>query len=108
MFRAEWLLNLGSLLCGIIAWLLPLVGILGVRKYSGQKLAVISVLSVIACAVSLYLQILYTNFLVNNEDWSALADTRSASAFVSAVLLVITIALNIITVILYRKKLKRD
>jgi cytochrome c oxidase subunit 4 len=39
---------------------------------------------------------------VNIEDWSAISDTMHGVAVVSAVLLAITLALNIITLAKYR------
>lgn len=51
-----------------------------------------------------YKQIFYNNHLVKIEDWSALMDTTGAVAFVSAVLLTVTIILNAITLIIYRNR----
>jgi hypothetical protein len=59
-------------------------------------------MSISACAISLYFQIYYGYILVKVEDWSALMDTQGAVAFVSAVLLIVTIILNTITLVVYR------
>lgn len=67
----------------------------------------LSIGSVSACAISLCMQIFYTNHLVKIEDWSALMDTSSAVALVVTVLLAVTIILNVITLVVYGKKLER-
>ncbi len=41
------------------------------------------------------------NNLVKIEDWSALMDTTDAVVFVSAVLLIVTIILNVFTLFTY-------
>ena len=54
-----------------------------------------AVTSLGACAVSLCLQLFYSDHLVKIEDWSALLDTSHAVALVSALLLVVTMILNV-------------
>ncbi len=107
MFGAVWL-NLGSLIFGLIAWILPVVNLVWKDKAAGRNWAVLSAASVSACAVSLCMQIFYTNHLVMIEDWSALMDTSSAVALVSTVLLAVTIVLNVITLVVYYRKKSRD
>ncbi|WP_306421063.1 hypothetical protein [Halalkalibacter sp. APA_J-10(15)] len=60
------------------------------------------VTSISACAISLCFQIFSINHLVTIEDWSALMDTL---AFVAAVLLIVTIILNVINLLIYRHRL---
>lgn len=105
MFGAGWL-NLGSLVFGLIAWILPVVNIAQHNKAGCRKWAALCVASVSACAISLCMQIYYTDHLVKIEDWSALLDTSHAVASVSTLLLVVTIILNVITLRVYDKKLK--
>ncbi len=101
------LLNLGSLVLGLIAWILPVVNLLQHNKANHRHWIFFSVTSVSACAISLWMQIFYTNHLVKIEDWSALIDTSHAVASVATLLLVVTIILNAITlVVYYGKKLK--
>ncbi|WP_249336681.1 hypothetical protein [Sporosarcina sp. Marseille-Q4063] len=95
------LLNLGSLVLGLIAWILPVVSLM---KYNHRNWATLSVMSLSACAISLCFQIFYNYHLVKIEDWSALMDTTRAVAFAAAVLLIVTILLNGITLIVYREK----
>jgi len=83
------LLNLGSLLLGLIAWILPVINLANNNKAEHKNWVVISISSVSTCAIALYMQILYGNHLVKIEDWSALMDTSLGVALVSAILLVV-------------------
>lgn len=107
MFGASWL-NVGSLVFGLIAWILPVVNLVRHDKSDNKNWVVFSVTSVSACAISLYMQFLYTNHLVNIEDWSALMDTSHAVALVSTFLLVITMILNATALVVYHGKKRRD
>lgn len=94
---------LGSLILGLIAWALPIINLIKIKRNQSEDWYIFSMASLIACSVALYFQILYSEYiLIDRRDFSALMDTLPASAMVSAVLLVITIALNIITLIVYR------
>ncbi|WP_343379293.1 hypothetical protein [Candidatus Bathycorpusculum sp.] len=96
-------LNLGSLLLGLVAWLLPLINLVIGNKAKNKNWAVLSVASVSACAVSLCMQLFEQGSMVQAKDWSALMDTANAVVNVSLVLLVVTITLNVITLVVYRK-----
>ncbi|KAB7673202.1 hypothetical protein [Bacillus sp. B1-b2] len=100
------LLNIGSLLLGLIAWFIPIVYLLRLQKYSSHSLLVSSLLSLSACGISLCFQIFYTYHLVVIEDWSALMDTMYAVSLASVVLLMVTISLNFVSFYTYSKKLK--
>lgn len=102
------MLNLGSLVLGLIAWILPIVNLVLHNKANNRKWVVFSVASVSACAVSLCMQIFYTNHLVKIEDWSALMDTSHAVASVATLLLAVTIILNSITLAVYYGKKSKD
>jgi len=54
------------------------------------------------------MQIFYTDRLVRIEDWSALMDTSTAVAMVSALFLVVTIVLNAAAFIVYYGKKSKD
>lgn len=97
-------LNLGSLVLGLIAWILPVINIMRYKKSNNNNWVILSFLSISTCAISLYFQILYNNYLVEIWDASALMDTSGASAFLSAVLLVVTIIFNIISMIMYFRR----
>ena len=98
------LLNLGSLVLGLIAWGLPAIALMRYKKGDDRNWATLSIISISACAISLCFQTLYNNYLVKIEDLSALMDTIGTVAFLSVVLLVVTIVLNIITLIVYRDR----
>ncbi|HOJ01595.1 MAG TPA: hypothetical protein PLL88_08255 [Anaerolineaceae bacterium] len=100
MFGAGWL-NIGSLVLGLIAWMLPVVNLAQHNKADHGHWGVFSMASVSACAISLCMQIFYTDHLVKIEDWSALMDTSHAVALVATLLLLVTIVLNGITVSVY-------
>ena len=98
------LLNVGSLVLGLIAWILPVVNLMLYKKHDHRNWGALAIMSISACAISLYFQIVYGNYLVKIEDWSALMDTRGAVVFVGAVLLIVTFLLNAITLIVYRDR----
>lgn len=93
-------LNLGSLILGIIAWILPMINISRYEKRS-RNWATFSVASLSACAISLFFQIWSFYERVKAEDWSALMDTISVIASVPAILLVGTLLLNGFTLFMY-------
>jgi hypothetical protein len=97
------LLNLGSLLLGLIAWILPIVNLTRNRKQDNNWV-VLSIISITTCSISLCFQIFYTYHKVSVEDWSALMDTMYAVAFASGILLIVTIILNAITLMVYRHR----
>lgn len=98
------LLNLGSLVLGLIAWIFPVVNLMQYKRQGHKNWVALSIISISACVISLYFQILYGHYLVKREDWSALMDTTGAVVFVGMVLLIVTILLNAMTLIVYRGK----
>ncbi|GAA0339646.1 hypothetical protein GCM10008967_32510 [Bacillus carboniphilus] len=94
------LLNLGSIVLGLIAWTLPLVNLMRYRK----NWVILSIMSISACAISLCLQIFYNYHLVKIEDWAALLDITGAVVLASVVLVIVTLLLNIFTLVEYRRK----
>lgn len=97
-------LNLVSLILGFIAWMLPIVNLIKYNNHEHKNWMIFSIASVGACASSLCFQIIYNSHLVKTEDWSALLDTSGNMAWVCTFLLMVTIALNIVTIVVYRKK----
>jgi len=85
------LLNVGGLLLGLIAWILPVVNIIRHKEHDHQNWVTFSIMSIGACAISLCFQIFYHNHLVTIEDWGALMDTTGALAYVAAILLTVTV-----------------
>ena len=98
------LFNLGSLILGLIAWILPIINLIRNEKHNHKKWAIFSIVSISSCAISLCFQIYYHYHLVKSEDWTALMDTTGATVTASIVLLTVTILLNSITLVVYRRK----
>ncbi|MEG2869772.1 MAG: hypothetical protein RR894_18730 [Terrisporobacter sp.] len=97
-------LNIGSLLFGLIAIIIPIIKFIMQDKSDSKNLGILPGISISACAISLCMQILYANHLVNIQDWTALMDLTDTVAKVSVGLLIATITLNIITYITYNRK----
>lgn len=101
------MLNLGSLVLGLIAWLLPVVNLMRYKKPDHKNWAVLSIMSISACAISLCFQIINNYHLVKIEDWTALMDITGSLAVIASVLLIVTIILNAITLIVYRDRIAK-
>lgn len=86
-------LNVGSILIGLLAWFLPIYGILR-RSITSMGNMVIAAVSMSCCATALCFQILYNNHLVNTQNWTALQDTTQPLSLVSLILLGGTLLLN--------------
>lgn len=99
-------LNIGSLLLGLIAWILPVFNLLRNKKHEHNNWDVLSFISMSACAISISFQIFYNYHLVKIEDWSALMDTTRAVVIATVVLLIFTFILNGLTFIVYRRNKK--
>lgn len=97
-------LNLGSFLLGLIAWILPVINLMRYKKHDRWNWVILSVLSMSACAFSLFFQIYYIYHKVKISDWAALMDTMNVIVFAATVLLIVTIILNAITMLVYRDK----
>lgn len=97
-------LNLGSLVLGVIAILLPICSLLSTNKKVQNYKLIFCTLSFSACAISISFQLFYNNHLVKIEDWSALMDITSSSVFAVTILLISTILLNTLTIIINRDK----
>lgn len=94
-------LNIGSFVLGLLAWIIPIYSMIQ-RKKMGRNHSISIFLSMTACAIALWFQIAYNNYLVNLQDWGSLLDTTSTLNWVAAVLLIVTIFLNMISLIIYR------
>lgn len=101
------LLNIGSIVLGVIAFVLPVINLIRYNTSNNQYWFVFTLMSIISCMLSLFMQIFYINHLINIKDWTAIMDTINVVAFASAMLLVATIVLNGVTLFAYignRKK----
>ncbi|MEY2373614.1 hypothetical protein [Lysinibacillus capsici] len=99
-------LNIGSLLLGLIAWILPVIYLMGNKKHEHSNWGILTVLSISASAISISFQMFYNYHLVKIEDWTALMDTTRAVVIATAVLLIFTFILNGLTFIVYRQNKK--
>lgn len=104
LFDYGWL-NVGSLVLGLVAWFIPVVSIVRYKKRKTKFPFVLPLLSMGACAGALWLQISFNNYLVQIQDWTALMDTTSTLNWVSAVLLIVTILLNIVSAMVIHKNI---
>src|SRR5690625_623605 len=93
------MLNLGSLLLGITAWVVPFLAMKHPPKQSFNFI----IFSFSACIAALCLQLFEINNRVQIEDWSSLMDTIGTLIWVAVILAVITIILNIMALVLCTK-----
>ena len=98
------LLNVGSLLFGLLAWILPVAGIRRYSKTNGKNKVYFSAFSFSACAVALCMQIFEINERVKLQDWSALMDTSGSLVKVCVVLVAVTIVLNLFALAVFQEK----
>lgn len=103
MMMDAGLLNFGSLILGVVAWIIPVVAVLGAKQKDKRWLA-LSISSFSACAIAVCLQIFYTYHLVMIQDWTALMDTVGTMALVSGVLVSVTILLNALALFFRNRK----
>ena len=83
------LLNVGSLVCGLMGWIVPW---LGRGRGAGQTAS--SVASLTLCGLALWMQLRYQQYLSDIGDWSAIMDTAGSVTKISAFLLLTTVLLN--------------
>ncbi|WP_158738748.1 hypothetical protein [Alteribacillus sp. YIM 98480] len=104
MIDAGWL-NIGSLILGLVAWIIPIINLARYIKQENKKWIALSIyISFSACAIAICLQIFYNLHLVKIEDWAALMDTMCGVAVASTVLVIVTILLNALTLFSYRDR----
>lgn len=92
------LLNVWSLILGLLSWLTALFDISRGRRSCWGVLA-----SFLCCAGAMLLQLFQVRTLVQINDISALMDTIGAVTFAAAVLFAVTLLLNLIAVVHGRK-----
>jgi len=101
----EWM-SLGSILFGLIALMIPIIGIVSNQKLRIKETRIFTFLSLSACGISLFLQIFSAEIMVRFEDFSGLIDTIDVVVVISGALLLLTIILNLIDIMLFGKKRK--
>ena len=95
------MLNIGSLILGICAWLFGGLAIATPKALSSHRNTLVSIG---LCTVSLVLQLLELNRRVIFGDYAAIEDTIRAVLIASIVLVVITIILNLVALVKTKKK----
>lgn len=90
------MLNLGSVLLGLIGWAIPIIHIGRLAKEKRGLGRYAHILSMGACCLAIWFQICYDEHLVHIEDWSALMDTIGGVRTVSIFLLATTLLLNLV------------
>jgi|GEM_PF-3422554 len=98
------MINLFSIILGLVALISSFVNLLGYKKQKSKKWFAFSIISLSACSIAICLQIFYIYILVKNEDFASLMDIVGTMTFVSAMLVSVTILLNVVTFVLYRDK----
>ncbi|MCR8746903.1 hypothetical protein [Romboutsia lituseburensis] len=101
------LLNIGSIVLGLIAFVLPVINLIRYNNSNNQYWFVFALMSIVSCMLSLGMQIFYINHLISLKDWTAIMDTINIVVFSAALLLVATTVLNGVTLFAYignRKK----
>jgi uncharacterized membrane protein len=88
-------LNLGSLLLGLVAWIVPILAMKHPNKNAVKKCFRFSIVSFSACIASLCFQLFEINHRVQIQDWSAIMDTIGTLIWTAVILAVITLTLNI-------------
>ena len=91
------MLNLASLLLGLAGWVLALGAIAKKGSYAH------SIGSLTLCGAALVVQFFEIRRRGEMGDWSALMDTVPALAMVAALLLAVTLVLNIIALWKHKK-----
>ncbi len=84
------MLNVGSLVLGLVAWLLP---VLAIGKRDRFSLCCLG--SFGCCILSLLLQLFEVTRRVNLEDWSALMDTMHAVVLAAVIMVAVMVICNL-------------
>lgn len=84
--------NLGSIVCGLIAWALPCIAVF----FKNPRLRHgFSIFSFAFCTVALLLQLVEIRHRVRIHDWAAIDDTIGAIILSGAFLIAVSIILNL-------------
>lgn len=97
-------LNIGSLLLGLTAWVIPIASLIKGNRKNTQRMPSLTLMSMSSAILSLWLQILYNYYLLQIADWTALLDTTGAVVFIAFILIVGTFFLNFLNLFQSREK----
>lgn len=99
------LITFGSgIILGLLAMTLPVINIMLSRKNKNRNWGKLSVLSLSACGISIWLPYIDIYQRVVVEDWAGLMDTVPSLLKITGVLLFVTILLNAVTYFMNRKQ----
>lgn len=87
-------LNLGSIIFGLLAWILPILVSTKFNKNKNIHGTYLVYGGLVSAILSLLFVITYRQHLISVEDWSALMDTKSGFQLASVVMSVVAITLN--------------
>lgn len=96
-----WLI-IGSLVLGIVAWILPLLN-LSRAQANVKRWITYSFLSFICCGMAILFQLIVQNLFVEIEDFTALMDITGTSVLAASVLFLVTIVLNMFAWVKFTK-----
>lgn len=91
-------LSIASILLGLLAWLLPILSLAGIKKKASKRLACFTFGSFTAACISLLLQFFDQVYLVSIRDWSAIEDTARALAIAATLMVIVTVLLNFFSI----------
>ena len=99
-FQISTVLNIGSILLGVCAWILAAIAIITPREKSSHRN---TVFSFCCCAAALVFQLFEVGNRVNVGDFAAIEDTIRAVLLAAVVLVITTAALNIAALVRCRR-----
>lgn len=99
-------ISIASIILAILALSLPIISVHLMNHNKNCNHILLTLFSVSSCSASIFIQILYFNYLVKSEDWSSLLDTSGAITVISFIFLITTIILNFFSLTLYSKSNK--
>lgn len=95
--------NVVSLVTGILAWALPLFSLFNfdTSKFNAHTLRLF--LSLVMCSIAIFGQLKWQIHLALIHDYSAIEDTSSATIYICATLLIMTIVVNSVVLLKLRR-----
>lgn len=88
------LFTIFQLSLGLLAWMLPIIGLFRMKKHPDSSCGIFSSISFLFCAISIWISVLLIDLLMRNHESGAVQDLAWAYNFASMFLLLITILLN--------------
>ncbi|WLV25910.1 hypothetical protein QR721_06850 [Aciduricibacillus chroicocephali] len=96
------MLTMISLILGFAAWIIAILNLRKKRKHNNEKRRfILTIISFSSCVCSLCIYIFDLTNLVKIEDWTALMDISPTGAMAAFILSIMTIILNILSLMLF-------